>query len=230
MATTSELLTWVELECHGWNREGPRGTRALLNEAQKLLLLNECMQTLIYDSTTGNLPFLTTVAGTYRYTIPALDSNNVWMIGAVVVDSLSASGLDYGGVSSGRTWQLEQTRISGSDYYRVINIRSIPWNGNADAQLTFIGVDPGATSSLYRIVAYKRPSEILSDSIQHEMPGSCDVDYLMPAAMKLIEAIDDHGKMIEARRYIRNELRPQMWAELNRGEQGTSRFVTRRAY
>jgi hypothetical protein len=229
MASTSELLTWVELECHGWNREGPRGSRALLNEAQKLLLFNECEQNIIYDSTTGDLPYLETTDSTYRYTISTAGGDNVWLIGAVVIDALTINGLDYGGLAYNRSWKADETRIAGNDYYRLRNIRSRPWSESADAQLTF-SLNPGNTTAVYRLLAYRRCTEITSDAVSHEMPGSSDVDYLMPATMKLIEAIDDHGKMIEARRYIRSELKPQMWQELARGEQGRPQFATRRPY
>lgn len=229
MASTSELLTWIELECHGWNREGPRGSRALLNEAQRLLLLNECEQNIIFDSSTGDLPYLTTVDGTYRYTFTTLDSIAVWLIGAVVVDALTINGLDYGGVPYNRSWKLEEKRVAGNDYHRIKNIRSVPWGEGANATVTFT-MNPGDSTALYRVLAYKRCVDITSDAVTHEMPGATDVDYLMPACMKLIEAIDDHKNMIEARRYIRGELRPQMWSELARGEQGTSQFATRRPY
>lgn len=229
MASTSELLTWIELECHGWNREGPRGSRALLNEAQKLLLFNECEQTMIFDGSTGDLPYLATTSGTFRYTIATAGGENVWLVGAVVVDALSVNGLDYGGIVSQRSWKLEDMPIAGNEYYRLRNIRSIPWNESASANLTFT-INPGTSTALYRVLAYKRCSELTSDAVSHEMPGATDIDYLMPATMKLIEAIDDHGNMVEARRYIRQELRPQMWGELARGEQGRPQFAKRRPY
>ena len=225
MASTSQLLTWIELEMHGWQREGTKGSRALLNEAHKILLTAEREQNILFDATLGELPFFTTVDNTYNYVAP----NNVWLIAGVVVDD-TCNLPDTPNVSYRREWKTSEVSIAGVIYYQIQNIRTQPSRRGVPANLTFVGMNPGDSDSLYRRWAYRLPTEITSDRIQHEMPGSTDMDYLMPATMKLIDAIDDHSKMENARLYIEQELKPKMWTELDAGEQGLDGFCIKRRF
>ncbi len=98
------------------------------------------------------------------------------------------------------------------------------------ASVTFIKEDPGNTTNVFRIVGYRQPVEILSDNIQHEMPGSTDIEYLFPATVMLIRAIDDDKKMAESRAFIEKEYKPKITRSLDRGEQGNSDFVIKRPF
>jgi len=225
VASTSQLLTWIELEAHGWQREGVKGTRALLNEAHKLLLTAEREQNILFDSATGELPFFTTVDGTYNYSAP----DNVWLISGVVVDD-PGNLPDTPNVTSMRSWKTNEVSVAGILYYSIQNIRTQPSRRGVAANLTFIGMNPGDYDSLYRAWAYRLPTDIGSDRVQHEMPGSTDVEYLMPATLKLIDSIDDHSKMEQARLYIEQVLKPKMWTELDGGEQGLDGFCEKRQF
>lgn len=225
MATTSQLLTWLELELNGWNREGPRGTRAMLNEAHKILLEQECEQNLLFDHLTGDFPFLTTVAGQYTYNVPALAGVlNYWLIRAVLVDPVNAP--------SGEYWQFEDYYFGNNLYYRIKNMRALEAGASPllVASVAFIKEDPGDTTDVFRIAGYRGPVEILSDTIQHEMPGSTDIEFLYPATVMLIRSINDDRKMEESRKYIEMVLKPRIIQSLDRGEQGNSDFVIKRAF
>lgn len=225
MATTSQLLTWAELECHGWNREGPRGSRALLNEAHRILMAHKTALNLLVDSSTGDFPYFDTQAGVYQYSCPA----NVWLVEAVLVDADTAA--DYGGMSWGYvSRQYQRLTVSGKNYLRLINMKSKPCVGSTAAWLQFHGIDPGDTEDYYRRMAYKNPVDITSDTIQHEMPSPLDVEYLLPATMKLIDSINDHTKLESARKYIETELKPLCWRETTQGEQGCAGVVTKRRF
>lgn len=224
MASTSQLLTWIELECQGWQREGRRGSRALLNEAHKILNCRQVEQNVILDSSTGNLPFMATTDGTYRYNAPS----NVWMIGAILIDALTS--IDYGTRFEEDFLGLEEYLFGGYTYYRVRNIRTKPWDRNSVAWVQFNRFNPGTTTAVYRRLAWRRPTDIISDSIQHDMPEGMDVKYLMPATISLIEAINDHDKFNKTLQWIATGLAQQYWNESESGDQGQSDFITKRAY
>jgi len=217
MATTNQLLTWIELQNHGWNREGSKGIRALLNEAHKLLLYNEIEQRIVIDASTGDFPFLTTSDGVYQYNLPSDCS----ILKAVLIDADEALG-DY-------PWSYEDFRTKGRQYYRILNITSREATIGVDGTITFIGVDPGDTDEKYRLLYYESPIAITSDTIQHQMPGTTDIEYLMPATIKLIEGID-HGNIIEAYEYIMKILKPKFQLSLDRGDQGTPTFCRKRVF
>lgn len=225
MATTSQILAWIELECTGWQREGIKGTRALLNEAHRMLLTARREQNILYDSTTGDLPYFATTDGVYIYDLHSAVNEAI----AVVIDSPASLGYDQV-IDENSSWVYEEYYLGSKLYYRIKNIRSWPATTTQAAKIMFIGVNPGTTTSCYRGVGYKKPTNITSDSIQHEMPGTTDIDYLLPATMKLIDAIDDHKKMEQAREYIELVLKPRMWKELDYGEQGQSSFCIKRRY
>ena len=225
MATTSQLLTWLELELPGWTREGPRGTRALLNQAHKILLQQECEQNLLFDPFTGDFPFLTTRAGQYIYNVPALVGVlNYWLIRAVLVDPTNAP--------SGEYWQYEDYYFGKNRYYRIKNMRTLESGSSplVAASVAFLKEDPGTTTDVFRIAGYREPVAILSDNIQHEMPGTTDMEYLYPATVMLIRSINDDKKMEESRAYIQKVMKPKIVQSLDRGEQGTSDFVIKRAF
>ena len=223
MASTSQLLTWIELQMHGWNREGPRGTRALLSEAHKMLLQTENDQNIIFDDTTGNLPYITTTSGVYRYNA----ASDVWRIKHILVDAQRETDYEFLADSD---WNYEEITIAGLSYLRVLNIRTSDWRRTGVAWFQFMGVDPGDTTEYFRQLAFRRITDITSDTVQHQMPGTTDVEFLMPATIKLIEAINDHGKFNETREYIMGVLAPQISLDLQGGEQGINQFIAKRPF
>lgn len=217
MATTNQLLTWIELQCHGWQREGRKGTRALLNEAHKLLLYDDLEQRLVIDDSIGDFPFLVTQDGVYQYDLP----DNCSILKHLVVD--------YDETLEDYPWSYEDFRYKGQLYYRIMNITTREETSNANATVSFIGVNPGDTTETFRLVYYETPRNITSDSVQHDMPGSTDMEYLVPATIKLIEGLD-HGNIIEARQYIKEVIKKEFRKTMDRGEQGVPVFCRKRAF
>jgi len=217
MATTSQLLTWIEIQNHGWTREGAKGTRALLNEAHKLLLYNEIEQRIVIDPATGDYPFLVTQDNVFQYDLPL----NCSILKALLIDFVSIRD-DY-------PWTYEDFESKGRRYYRILNINSREATNNAPAFMNFIGVNPGDTTEKFRLYYYESPVNITSDAVQHQMPGSADMEFLLPATIKLIEGMD-HGNIIEARQYINEVIKPEFLKTLDRGEQGIPMYCRKRAF
>lgn len=220
MSSTLEILTVLQEQFKGWNIDGPRGLRYFLNIAHKLFRQCESEQAVYYDVSTGKLPYLATTLGTFDYALPA----NCWKLFGVLVEvGVTGSildnwtGADYG-LRIGNRRRIETVTLSGIDYLRIHNIRSQPCTEAANARLQFTD-DPGSTTSVYNIAYYKKPVEILSDSIQIEVEPPWDDMFLVPATAKLIEGIQ-HGDYANARKEVMEYWRPQYWKELNSGEQG----------
>lgn len=217
MPTTSQLLTWAEEQCHGWLREGSRGSRALLNEAHRLLLTGERKQFLVFNTAIGNLPFLATQAGVYIYNMP----DTIWKVKHIVQDITLQTNAD--------PWRYEDIILAGNRYYRILNVDTRQAVHNNTVATVMFSADPFTTTQQYRYYGWRWPLDITSDRVQHEMPGTTDEEYLLPATIKLIEAID-HGNFIEAQQYITKELKPKIGFSLDSGEHGVPKFVTRRPF
>ncbi len=217
MGTTSQDLTWIEEQSHGWNREGPRGSRALFNEAHRLLLYDESENNIAYDTATGDLPVIATIAGVFAYLCP----DDCWILKNLLIDRDQ--------VLDDLNFRFNDVVFGGKEYYRILNIKSYQSKQGQNARFMFLGVDPGTTVDIFKQLYYRMPIQILSDRIQHEMPGTTDEDFLIPATIKLIEGIN-HGNMIEARQYIVRELKPLFQIEADKGEQGVSDFCIKRPF
>jgi hypothetical protein len=225
MASTSQILTWAELECHGVNREGDSGSRPIFNEVHKIFMSARVDQRLIWDDAAGDFPFFDTVDGVYLYSCPS----NVWNVQHVVIDA--ASDLGYGLVSyASQTtdWRYEEALICGKPYLRCLDVKCDPSLRSTPAAIRF-RKNPGDTASTFRRVAWRKPTEILNANVQHEMQEPFDVQFLLPATIQMIKAWANADKAIETRRYIEEVLKPAYWKELDKGEHGSGSFcVTRR--
>lgn len=220
MATTRELITILNEQCKGWNQTGPRGILFYLNQAHKILLQVPAAQRLYFEPSTGKMPFLTTTAGTFNYTLPS----NCWRLDKVLVECGVAGSLldnlqgnDYGARFSQKI-KMDYINVSGANYYNIPQIRSKPKDDYNLATVTFTE-DPGDTSSVYNLYYYRMPVELSSDSIPHEIEPPWDILCLLPATVKLIEGIQ-HGNYLEARVEILKTIRPLYWKQMGEGGQG----------
>jgi hypothetical protein len=230
MATTSELLTVLLEQFKGWNVEGPRGLRHYLNTAHRMLRQCEAEQMVYIDETTGKLPYLTTTAGVFAYTLP----DNCWKLSAVFVEQgVSSQLLDpYGSTDYGfrvsTAGKVEWHTFSDIIYRRVLLVRSWPCTELANARLVFMG-DPGDSTAVYNLRYFKRATDIVSDSIQIDIEPPHDEMILLPATCKLIEGIQ-HGNYLEARKEILTVWKPLYWKEMNSSEQGFDMNTDDRGY
>lgn len=219
--TTSELLSILEEQFPGWNRDGTRGLLRYVDIAQKALCMIPAEQLLIFDTSTGKIPAIPTVAGTYEYTMPA----EVSFVDEVLVEAgdssfsslQTLSSQDYGRATRNSTIP-EYRSIAGIEYFRIPFIRSWPASESANAKILFTK-NPGDSSTSYRRRSYRRPATLGSDTIELTIPPPYDELYLLPAVGKLIEGVN-HGNYIEARAAIVRDFKPLMWAAFNTGEQG----------
>ena len=138
-------------------------------------------------------------------------------------------------VNGNRYWRTEEMTFAGNIYRRVVNVKTTParvaGSGNiTPASVMFRGTNPGATTAVFRRIAYKLPTEITSQRVQHECPSPEAEQILMRATMSLIDAINDHKKQLVVTRYIEDVLKPMYWRELDIGDQGVSDFCVKRPF
>jgi hypothetical protein len=193
----------------------------LFNEAHKILIQQETEQNLLIDPLTGNYPYLQTYEGFYVANPPTVLELEFWRIHAILIDNDTEL--------EGDNWRTEAFSINGMDYLRVLNTKAYDAVYNTPAAVVFNGVSPGTTTDVFRVLGYFKAREIVSDSIEHMMIGTTDMELLVPATIKLIEGLD-HGNYEEARQQIIRDLKPQMRYEMNHGATGQSNYCTKRAY
>ena len=220
MSTTKELITLLQKQFKGWNRDGDRGILPYLNIAQRILCSVEAEQLMIIDESTGKLPAITTVDGTYTYNLPA----NVNFISSILIESgtiVSSHNVpmqDYGDISRIHRRPEEEVSISGISYYLFPYIRSYPSNEENVAKVVFTE-NPGNSTNVYRYRGYSLPTSLVSESIALSIPPPYDFIYLLPATAKLLEGVQN-GNYVEAIAYITKEFLPEMHKAFNVGAYG----------
>jgi len=214
---TEELIDELVQRHPGWNRTGDKGLLRFLNSAHEILMSVESEQTMLFDTATGKLPSINTTAGVFLYTMPT----EVFRVAKVLVllSNQNYPTPNYGLDSYLGTSYKNAISIGGQLYAKIPYIRSKDrLNDNTLATVMFT-VDPTTQTDYYFRQSYRRPVQILSETIQHEIPAPFDYDFLLPATAKLIEG-QTNGNYDEARRIVRMELKPAMWKELDSGDQG----------
>jgi hypothetical protein len=214
---TEELIDELEQRFNGFNRTGDHGLLRFLNSAHEILMTVEAEQTLLLDTATGGLPAINTVAGTFLYIMPT----EVHRVSKVLVKSGNPLSpvIDYGIRQYQAKSITNSISVGGQFYAKIPYIKTRDrLNDNQLASVMFTQ-DPTTQNDVYFRQSYRRPVQILSESIQHEVPAPFDYDFLLPAAAKLIEG-QCNGNYDEARRIVRMELKPAMWKELDSGDQG----------
>jgi hypothetical protein len=229
--TTEELVDELVSRFNGWNRGGDHGVLKYLNTAHEILMAAEMQQNVIFDSTTGNFPLLNTTQGVFNYSMP----DDVWRVVGILISidlwnqplfdyDLFGGVYDYGMFGSGLNRHIgtsykNSIAIGGALYAKIPFIRT--WdrvNALTPARLMWTK-DPLTRSGIYYRYSYKRPTQIISESIQPDIPTPWDFDILIPATAKLIEGVQS-GNYDEARQILRNELKPLLWKQMNSGDQG----------
>ncbi|HUX57151.1 MAG TPA: hypothetical protein VMV77_09260 [Bacteroidales bacterium] len=221
MATTEELLTILSKQFPGWNLDGDRGILFYLNSVQKMLCHVEAEQLIVFDETTGKLPVINTISGDYSYDLPS----TVGFVTKVLIEAgsgnLVANGLfaqDYGSRVSQRPGN--NIDISGIQYIDIPQIRSSPANEVSAAKIIFM-VDPGTVNDTYRYLGYRKPTELVSDTIPLTIPPPYDIQYLLPATETMIMGVENKD-IVNAYRAISDEFIPKMQRAFNKGGFGAN--------
>ena|GEM_PF-3511086 len=221
MATTKQLVSWIRLNAQKWNRVGEQGILPILNEAQNILMQNESSQTLKYDSATGDVPVLNTEAGKFVYDMP----EDVWRVNMVMTlvpfknDLTLPYSYEYG-IETDTKRPYEEAYFNGKKYMRLLYCSTVDASYGKPAQVRF-HLDPGDSSGAYNYRGYTRPRQLTSEAIPLSLPEKFHFTHLLPAAMKMIEALQ-YGDWAGASEWVRGHYAQEIYREMTRGEQGES--------
>jgi hypothetical protein len=222
--TTSDLIDELVTRFNGWSRDGDHGVLRYLNAAHGQLMAMEAEQNLIVDTVTGGLPVLNTTAGTFIYTMPT----NVWRVTGILIkldDGTIPSLKDYGIYNIQimqrplRTTMKNARSIGGRFYAKYAYARCKDYVNSTNLATVMFTRDPETKTDFYYRQSFRRPTDILSETIQPDIPPPYDFEILLPAATKLIEGVQS-GNYMEAYEYVKKVFKPALWKELNAGDQG----------
>jgi hypothetical protein len=206
---TSELVDQLVILHNGWNRDGDHGVIRYLDMANKLLVSIDAEQHIVLDDE-GNLPALNTNADEKVY-----DVEGRRVIAVVVDNSDIVAVADYG-----KRISTQNSFIFGSvNYTRIPYIKTTDRKNSTVPARVIFTKEPGVTTDYYRVVMYKVPVDILSESIDHGIKDPYDIQYLLPAASALISGVQNYT-LAESLQYVKEVIMPAYSKELGEGDQG----------
>jgi hypothetical protein len=211
--STQENCEELVTRFNGWNLDGDHGVLKYYNQAHNILMSQECSQNLVLDESTGNIPILTTVAGYFAYNAAA----DVWRVTDVLVSADDKYLVDY--ESEIRKKRRNEVVIAGMRFWPFPFVRQKQdWRGNNSPARIVFSQDPGDTTDRFYLQQYRRPTDILSLTIEGDIAPPYDVEILIPATAKLIEGVLS-GNYIEAQQVLR-QFKMEMARILESGVQG----------
>ena len=200
---------------------GPRGLLSLFNAAHRYMQSGDCEQFIYIDPATGKPPLITTVDSTYTYSAPT-DCRKIF---AVCIDGINSTGgywyYNFYNIQKNYTTNLEKLVFRNYWYYKI-PLQTYSRNLNSVAQYKF-PYNPGSTTNtIYYLFYYLLPREILSDSIDPDVPEQYH-DLLMDGVLARVGK-KTYGDMNPYDAW-KQEVKVKYWKEMSSGEQTKTTFV-----
>jgi len=175
----------------------------VLNDVHTMCFKRESVHLIHLDPTTGDLPYLSTTAGTFLYNV-TIPGTPIWKIAEIVID-FSQAVPDTSVDQSYDRYQREYDMMSRK--YRCVPTRKEEAVGNQPVQVTFL-FDPGTQSSLYKIAGYESPP-VISALSQSLMWHDHQVASVIACVQGLLDA-QDNGRFAEAWADVQDKWLPEL--------------------
>lgn len=189
---TSALISFIQRRNRDYSRDD---IREFLNDIQTIVFDRPLHYMRIIDESTGQDPVLSTTAGTFAYTIA--DTQYIKQF---------YKKNDYVGELYNKQYIFDAERL------HTYNFRYS--EGTGDCRVVF-QEDPGSSNINY--VAYKFPTEILTENTPMSIPSQYFIKYVVPGVEGIIQQ-GDHGDSKAWAEFI-NILLPELQAKLDMQDQ-----------
>lgn len=189
--TTQQIVDHLIRLHNGWTRTGDNGVLRYLNMANSMLVSADAEQNIVYDNDTDELPAIDTTNETMLYTLPSTVRRVVSVLIKAENYSYNPGTLsDYGRIV--KTSYPNLYRFGGIQYIQIPFVKTRDRSNSATlAQIRFTA-NPGTKTGYYYYVAYKCPTDITAETIQHDIPEPYDIQFLLPAASLLIAGVQNY--------------------------------------
>jgi hypothetical protein len=164
------------------------------------MVSHDCERNIIIDTTTGFPPLLTTVAGTYNYSLPL----TVRKLKTVFIDTDEDNYDDYG------TYDCYQ--FKDKTFY-WIPVTSRPKSLSNAATITFRS-DPGSTTAKYYYEGYRAPTEITSVEVELDIEEEFH-DMFLDGVLHRVRLIE-YGDQTNWLSWRNERVPTEYWAEMNK--------------
>lgn len=202
---TAGLVAEIALLNPDWSSARILG---LLNNLLQMAFKKPLKSQLYIVPTTGDFPFLTTTAGTYKYSVSV---SSVWSVSEIITDTDVSGWVATGPINFGTNTTPD--KFSRKFTYNDRNYWTVPCSkvnaiGSTVPTVQF-GFDPGSYSDRYRIAGYDAPTTVLSTTTEYPVDDNFRYSVIIPAVQLLIDGFDN-GRYAENMLYIEDKLLPKL--------------------
>ena len=186
---TESLVSYIKRLAPDWSRAD---ILEFIDEIQTMVFGTRSEMMRYLDSTTGQNPVLTTEDGVLEYTLDtSLFGADIQFVEHVYDKATS-------------------TTCYGKTYDDTLQFRTTKATPNSCAKVLF-SKNPGVKN--FEITCYRKPSPLLSESIQLEIPSEYHIPHVYKGVIGLIE-MAEHGESNSYQRFLL-ELLPEMRGQMN---------------
>ena len=199
--TLSQIVGLIKKQNPDWT---PQAILDLINGFQDMVLKSDSDENIYFDTTTGDLPYLTTMAGVFLYTL----SNIYYKIKEIVVrNCISISNNPI--FSRGDLKEnFQEISIEGKKYRVIDVVKNQPY-GRSGIVTVMFRQDPGNSTTTYQIYGYTPVNAITTISSTLNIPEEFHLSIVVPAIQMLIDGLEN-GRYAENLAYINESLLPQI--------------------
>lgn len=233
MPTTREMITQIQLEAKGWNRDGVRGVLYHFREAHRYMMSQDSEQNIIIDDNTGRPPGFSTTLNKFSYTVGSGQDIDVGVevrrIAGILVDAYVTNNktsqffYTFYNRFNAYPWSTEEIFVQGHPYWNI-PVRQVDRRPGKPVRFSTV-YNPADTSGInpnFLLYAYKLPTEIVSEQVEPDVPEQYH-DLLVEGALARIER-KQYGKK-DAYEFWTRKVNDEYNTEMNRGAQHTLHFV-----
>lgn len=160
----------------------------LLNSFVEMVLKIDTVENLVFDPTTGRLPYLETSQGVFSYTLPSTYYKCKYI--------LEHEG--HSGYPNNLAFQAHHSHYAfntvsielGAHRYRQVPVVLQPQFGTGSVTVLF-QFDPQNTTNTYHVYAYQAGNSIVSINSTLQIESKFHLSHVIPACQMLIDGLDN---------------------------------------
>lgn len=207
--TVTEIISLLQTQNPDWST-----TRllSLLNQYVQMVLKTDTDENLVFDSTTGRLPYLATTQGVYQYSLPSQYYKCKYILvnhGAGYGNYEYPNNPAFGRHHTDNAFDTQDI-ILGPHKYRQVPVRLTPQFGTGAVTVLF-QFDPLNTTNVYHVYAYQGGNQItaLGCTLQIEEKFHFDI---VAACQILIDCLDN-GRFEDGMQKVQDQFASKIWLQ-----------------
>lgn len=207
--TVSQIISLLNRQNPDWDTQP---LIDLLNSFVQMALKVDTQENVVYDSNTGDLPYLATTAGLFLYTMPP-NYYKIWDIVTCSTSQYPNNAYYAHQEQNGFVTPKKPITLANKSYLPVPTVKTQAYGALGVATVMF-RFDPKTSINTYQIYGCASSGDILTITSVLSIPDKLHLGVVIPAMQLMIDGLDN-GRYVENLQVINDTLLPKIWQEMN---------------